>query len=62
MCTAIWIRYTYIYINSFLGYFPIEVITEYSVEFPVVLSYTHTHIYSITYTWISQILIYPFIC
>ena len=37
-CTAKWIIYTYTYILSFLDSFPIEVITEYWVEFPVLYS------------------------
>ena len=55
----------YIYLHQlfFLGYFPIKVITEYSVESPVVYSRLVIHfIYSIIYIWISQILIYPFTC
>ena len=36
--TAKWISYTYTYIHSFLDSFPIQVITEYWVEFPVLYS------------------------
>ena len=36
--TAKWISYTYTYIYSFLDHFPIQTITEYWVEFPVLNS------------------------
>ena len=36
--TAKWFSYTYTYIHSFSDSFPIEVITEYWVEFPVLYS------------------------
>ena len=34
-CTAKWLNYTYTYIHSFPDFFPMMVITEYWVEFPV---------------------------
>ena len=37
-CTAKWVTYTNTYIHSFLDSFPISVITEYWVEFPVLYS------------------------
>ena len=46
-CTAKWISYTYTYIHSFLGSFPIYVITEYWVEFPVLYSRSLLVIYFI---------------
>ena len=37
-CTAKWISYTYTYSHSFLDSFPIQIITETWVEFPVLYS------------------------
>ena len=37
-CTAKWISYTYTYTHSFLDSIPIQVITEYWVDFPVLYS------------------------
>ena len=37
-CISKWLSYTYMYIHSFLGYFPISGITEYWVAFPVLYS------------------------
>ena len=46
-CTAKWISYTYTYIHSFLDSFPVYVITEYWVEFPVLHSRSLLIIYFI---------------
>ena len=46
-CTAKWFGYTYTYIHSFLDSFPIQVITEYWVEFPVLYSRSLIVIYFI---------------
>ena len=46
-CTAKWISYTYTYIHSFLDSFPIQVITEYWEEFPVLYSRSLLVIYFI---------------
>ena len=37
-CTVKWFSYTHTYIHSFLDSFPIQVITEYWVEFPMLYS------------------------
>ena len=46
-CAAKWFSYTYTCIYSFSNSFPIEVITEYWVEFPVIYSRTLLVIYFI---------------
>ena len=46
-CTAKWISYTYTYIHSLLDSFPIQAITEYWVEFPVLYSRSLLVIYFI---------------
>ena len=45
--TANWISYMYTYIHSFLDSFPIQAITEYWVEFPVLYSRSLIVIYFI---------------
>ena len=58
-CTAKWISYTYTYTHSSLDYFPIEVITEYWVEFPVLYSRSSLVIYflysSVYFAYISLV-------
>ena len=60
-CTAKWIIYTYAYIHSFLDSFPIEAITEYWVEFPVLYSRYLLVIYFIYSSVYMPIPIFQFI-
>ena len=61
-CTAKWSSHTGIYIHSFIDSFPIEVITEYWVEFPVLCSrslLTIYFIYSTVHMFIPPSLFIP---
>ena len=60
-CTAKWISYTYTYIHSFLDSFPIEAITEYWVEFPVLYSSSLLVTYFIYSSMYMSIPIFQFI-
>ena len=60
-CTAKWISYTYTYIHSFLDSFPIEAITEYWVEFPVLYSRSILVICFIYSSVYMSVLVFQFI-
>ena len=57
-CIAKWVGYTYTYIPSFLDSIPVEVTTEYWVEFPVLYSRSLLVIY-FTYSSVDMYIPIP---